>query len=194
MPRACLRRQLAQAKAEAERVVALCAGRDEAFMAAFIAWMGYLTPTDWKKVGKEVIVAADKAMTIAEQRCSWMAPAKDLSLAECIRRVAAVITETNPGQRLLDKLAQAKAKNERNDVIIQRLCQSSPPADWKPQDAFSDPVGYGKHGDLDFVDDVDVSNSGDVADHAMAVGAWRVANQFREAAEAEKEKADAGPS
>ena len=82
------------------------------------------------------------------------------------------------GSVLYVRAEQLRELVEAVDVI----CESSPPDDWEPWDC-GEPCGYGERGDKNYVSEVDISNSGDVADHASAVTQWWIAKKIRSAAQ-----------
>lgn len=78
------------------------------------------------------------------------------------------------------ELTAARTRANRAEAALREIAAGSPPDDWESRDMYGDYIGHGDHGDDDFVDDVDPSNSGDVHAHGWAEGRWSAAKIARD--------------
>lgn len=62
-------------------------------------------------------------------------------------------------------------------ATLKHIAVGSPPNSWEHYDG--DYAGYGAYGDPAYVAPVDMSNSGDIHDHGVAVGQWYSAQDAR---------------
>ena len=103
------------------------------------------------------------AMRLAEVACDVLWPDRTLRGVGANTDCAIAIA--------LDDAGVGKAVEKLNEIA-----HGHPPDDWKSWDHLDPYIGYGVSRDTPgYVADVDMSNSGDVHDHGIAVGEWAAA-------------------
>ena len=103
----------------------------------------------------------------------------DLSVSAVAHRIQqAIDTQT----------ATLRAEVERLRACLESVAYGSPPSDWKWYACLGDYCGYGKRGDVDFVDEPGPGNVDDMFTYGVDIGRWQAAKTAREALAAQREK------
>lgn len=80
---------------------------------------------------------------------------------------------------LLSAALDAKQEAERLREALEEIAKIAPPDDWTYHTGMYGYCGYGKSGDIDFVDEPDESNGGDLHLHGWRCGEWSAAKIAR---------------
>jgi len=78
-------------------------------------------------------------------------------------------------------LEQAQADLAHTRRALVEIAAKSPPDDWEWYEGAGDYAGYGRSGDPDYVEEPDITNSGDMHSHGWACGRWSAAKIARKA-------------
>lgn len=97
-------------------------------------------------------------------------------IIECVSCKASVGVHGTTAEAIAAWNRRAHPEGEVREALEETGIGEVPPEDWEPRDAFGDYQGYG-----DLVDDVDLSNNGDVHSHGFAEGWWALAWRIRRA-------------